>query len=186
MESKNPPAIPLQCCLCCGYSLSGLPVSHECPECGFPYDPRSTAIELDNEPSYPWVAFHCIAVAIVFYAFFKAQTRQMIALLVVFALTEAAIGWLMRTRFRSRLIIDTRGLHRVRSGRVQEFVFWEDLAGLKYSRIDGALLAQARSGATIALTRNAKIAKECRRDVERAWFEFHANPLPAKETNLFA
>lgn len=170
MKSKNSESTlsPSRICLCCGYSLTGLPVAHHCPECGLAYSPESIAIDVKQEQHPATLLISVVAWAAMGYVMFSSAIGKTWSLVFALIATTGVGLALLYGRFRRRLILDTGGIHVAVHYRIERSIRWDEIAGIELSRIDGGLLARMRNGHTISLCRDPKIAKACRKDLESA------------------
>jgi hypothetical protein len=173
--NADAPLTPLQICLCCGYSLAGLPDVHQCPECGLSYSPDSFAIEVKPEETTTKTAFVLVWLGIAIFMYTVGLGSGSSIRQITLPLFWIVFGawYLFRGRFGRRLIIDSLGMHLTSRGRVLRSLSWDQLQSFYFSGIDGGLIARTTGGKRISLCRrNAKFAKECRKDIERVWDEY--------------
>jgi hypothetical protein len=167
-DSKD---FPLQLCLCCGYSLAGLPSIHQCPECGLPYSPHSFAIEVKPTQKLLPAVVSLVGWAAMGFLLFRSFGIPVVTFLVMLAVFAVAAYQFLVGRLGRRLIVDERGLHLTSRGRLQQSLGWKEISAFYFSSIDGGLLARKRDGKSISLCRDPKFAKACRKDLESAWTE---------------
>lgn len=172
IPNDDAPLTPLQICLCCGYSLAGLPDVHQCPECGLPFSPRSFAIEVKPTQKPFSTVIWLVGCSAWGLMMVRTAPNLEFSLLTGISVVCGAAYQMFVGRYGQRLIVDERGLHLASRGRVQTSVAWEEITGFHFSGIHGGLLVRQRNGRTITLCRDPKIAKACRKDLESALADY--------------
>lgn len=163
---------PLQLCLCCGYSLTGLPHSGQCPECGLYYEPESIAFETKKE-GHPFLMIIGLIVWVLSgYLMLRSTPSPLLGLLVLLLLI-GGILYLVFGGIRSRrLIVNRNGMHIVCGRQLEKSLSWHEVKAFDISWVDGGLLVRTNAGNSITLCHDPKIAKACRKDLESALADY--------------
>ncbi len=164
-------------CPRCDYDLTGLPESHQCPECGCPYDSFSTAIHLTGRRNqYLWLVLYPLALALP-NVLRVARGRVVELWTAGAALLGAVVVTIIlvarRAGLPTRLILHREGLELVTPGQEPLTWRWDEIVDAGVSRISGSFWINGADGIPLYSRYYARlgryaVAQRCATEINNA------------------
>ena len=153
-------------CPSCGYNLRGLPTTHQCPECGFQYDPSAVVIVLHGKrlrgaDAYAMVALFGASVVLAVTVFGSARLRSWLfddtstgvfimksvqgAIFAVIGVYAVVRIW-RRLGRKQELRINQRGVQFIDPSLPGELISWDRIAEAACLEDEEAFVIRGKSG----------------------------------------
>lgn len=147
---SEPQSVPKHTCQRCGYTLTGLPESHVCPECGLPYDPHSLFLRLGGRSNAGQNAVGALILGVWFVYLGISEKASGDYLpcavpLLIFCLF-AVRRWCRTAGTGRTLTIDRRGVQFAHPDLKPELIPWSRIGSAEISWVTGRLCLRDTRG----------------------------------------